>query len=486
MTRQVSRTMERLPLLLFLVMYVFSCYIGVLLLLSSDKFWAWTDLFSGPSLMPLDVTSFRVLIILLHLGPLLFWLGYELALVASRRLWKWELFTEIEDKRSVERLSFILFAVSVTIAVFSLARGGAFSRLWVWSDYNAYVRARWHLFATLTFLEYVNLYTWLPLSAAFLLLCRRRWWMFGLVIGIVTFLQLSLFLKKSLLTSLVLISCTLWAYWLSGGASRRTVRYGAWTKYGLALSCSLYLVHSALTIRLVSSASAGAFVSEQADEVSQAKTGAASEAGVPPSAAPGSPPRVSPGILSSAPSPVSPVIVKFDKQPNPLRSGKGVVLYAIFSPLTRTSVPAIAYAELFPQKVPFYHVDVALDMLGLGRMPDDNLVVNDILWPYQKGGSVAVPFHFVLYSQGGLPIALLGSFLVGSFFSAVWYPLSRSRRLSMTGSLLAGLLLTFAWLNAIDSLRNNFLASYGVFWGALPVVVIYLWAEGNRRQRESL
>jgi hypothetical protein len=478
--------MERLPLLLFLVMYVFSCYIGVLLLLSSDKFWAWTDLFSGPGLMPLDVTSFRVLIILLHLGPLLFWLGYELALVASRRFWKWELFAEVEDKRSVERLSLILFAVSVTIAVFSLARGGAFSRLWVWSDYNAYVRARWHLFATLTFFEYVNLYTWLPLSAVFLLLCRRRWWMFGLVLGIVTFLQLSLFLKKSLLTSLVLISCTLWAYWLSGGGSRRTVRYSAWTKYGLALSCSLYLVHSALTIRLVLSASGGAFVSEQADEVGRAKTVAASEAGVPPSAPPGSPPRVSPGILSSAPSPVSPVIVKFDKQPNPLRSGQGVVLYAVFSPLTRTSVPAIAYAELFPEKVPFYHVDVALDMLGFGRMPDDNLVVNDILWPYQKGGSVAVPFHFVLYSQGGLPVALLGSFLVGSFFSAVWYPLSRSRRLSMTGSLLAGLVLTFAWLNAIDSLRNNFLASYGMFWGALPVVVIYLWAEGNRRQRESL
>ena len=136
--------------------------------------------------------------------------------------------------------------------------------------------------------------------------------------------------------------------------------------------------------------------------------------------------------------------------------------------------------------MPFFHVDLAQDMLGIGRMPHDNLVVNDILWPYQKGGSVAVPFHFVLYSQGGLPVALLGSFLVGSFFSAVWYPLSRSRRLSMAGSLLAGLVLTFAWLNAIDSLRNNFLASYGVFWGALPVVVIYLWAEGNRRQRESL
>jgi hypothetical protein len=45
MNHRLQRIIERLPLAVFMGMYFFSCYIGIVLLLTSSRFWAWTNLF---------------------------------------------------------------------------------------------------------------------------------------------------------------------------------------------------------------------------------------------------------------------------------------------------------------------------------------------------------------------------------------------------------------------------------------------------------
>ena len=448
MNRTTPRWLLRLPLIFFGVMYIISCYLGVMMLLGSEDFWAWTNYFSGPHLSPLNSGQIARLLVLLHGGPLFLWAGYEAALMLLRKRGPGEPAAQPDGGKSHWLLA-AAFALSAGAAVFSLGRAGAFSSLGDWMDYQAYVQTRWRLFGTLGFFEYVNLYTWLPCLAAAAILAWNRRWIWLPALGLVAFLQLSLFLKKSMLTSLVLIGAAAGCYFFAGSAPRKPRRSGAWRHWALALCATLYLAHTALTVRLVLSSSSKA-------------PSVAGKIARPPS-------RESPEGTASERAPV-----RFNPAAVPVVRTRSFLVYAMFAPLTRTSVPAIAYSQLFPKSLPYYHLDLGQDILGFGRMPDGNRVVNRILWPDQPGGSVAVPFHFVLYSEGGLAIALVGSLILGGFLAAVWRAVLNVPRPSVAGALVAGLVLTFAWLDAIDSLRHNAVSSYGLLWGLIPAALVYL------------
>jgi hypothetical protein len=467
MSRARMRLANKLPLLVFLGMYFFSCYVGVLLLLISNDFWSWTNYFSGPRLMPLDRRGLLTLLGLLHGGPILLWLGYETSSALCRRYLKLQPLRSLEPAQRGLGWALVPYALSVGAAVWSLGRAGAFAQAGAWFNYNSYVHARWDLFSKISFFEYVNIYTWLPCCSSFLLLSRRkRRWLFLPVLAILAFIQLSLFLKKSLLTSIVFIACALWAYWYLGRAPRKVIKPRLWLGSSAALCLVLYSVHAALTAQLVFSSKTRVFTLTEEERLIASAGGQAKQ---------------SPPALTQA---AAAAVVNFDGHLTPSTNHQTIALYTFFAPLTRTSVPAIAYVELFPNRLPYYHVDFGLDILGIGRMPEDNRVVSDALWPEQKGGSVAVPFHFALYSQGGMWVAFVGSFLVGSFFAACWYPISTCRRPSMSGSLFASVVLTYAWLNSIDSLRNNTVVSYGMIWAAAAVVLLYWW-ERRAWKREA-
>ena len=475
MNRHLQRSIERLPLVVFMGMYVFSCYIGVALLLASSRFWAWTNLLSAPQLAPLDRDSLTTLLALLHGGPLLLWLGYESGLLLWRRCLKRYLIFEASDSPNLSRPALFLYLGTIAAATISLARADAFSNLAAWTDYFTYVRVRFHIFSTLSHFEFVNLYTWLPLTSALILILKRRWWYHVGVFGVLGFLELSLFQKRPLLTGVLMIAAALCAYRFLGMAPRRAMRLRLWLPAGAALCAALYFLNAALMLRLVLSPSTQALVLEkEKDElqVAEVKTG-----GIPEPEAgreegnPAAPADRTPALIVR---PKLPAVVSFDRHIVPARTGQAMALYVLFAPLTRTSVPAIAYAQAFPDRIPYYHLDLALDILGIGRMPDDNRVVSRLLWPDQKGASaVAVPFQFALFSQGGIVVALVGSFLAGAAIGGLWYALWMSDRLSISGSLAASLVLILAWMIATDSLRNALLASYGVVWAAAPVVLVW-------------
>ena len=94
--------------------------------------------------------------------------------------------------------------------------------------------------------------------------------------------------------------------------------------------------------------------------------------------------------------------------------------YVLLGPLVRTSAPALIYPAIYPHQVGFSGLDIGLDILGFGRMPDDNWFLHRRLWPNIDGGSIMVPFQFGIYSQMGLGGALLASLLIGWLISKVW------------------------------------------------------------------
>jgi hypothetical protein len=151
----------------------------------------------------------------------------------------------------------------------------------------------------------------------------------------------------------------------------------------------------------------------------------------------------------------------------------GTLRTATYGLMNRYAVPAIVYPLVFPRVLPYYQLDVGLGRVGIGgRMPDDNIRVQQLLAP-GAGHTISAPFHFILYSQGGVLVALVGALVVGAVVGAGWAMVLAARRVTATRSLLGALVVTFAAFLAMDSVRNAASVSYGVGWGILFVAFLH-------------
>ena len=457
--------MARLPLATFFGAYLFSCYVGTLALLFSGRFRALYLIFSGSEPIDLSRADLLTVLVLLHAGPAALWVGYELAWRAWRREPDWG----EADARATRIAATLIFAASAAWAAWSLVRvGGAEQALSSWLDYNAYVRERWRWFGALGFGEFVNLYTLLPLAAVGFMLAVRRWSVGLGALLLALALQYPLSIRKVLLTTLMLAAFSLYVYWTFGAPARRALsRRRRWAAI-IGIPAGLYTVYASLTLMTTLGPRSRAFQTLASDStvVNAAKQRRAAN-------------RLRFSSAGEAPA------VEFDVTDEALRDivndrTSAVLLYTLLAPLTRTSICAIAYPAVFPRWHPYYAPDLGLDILGWGRMPDDNLVVYRHLWPAHDAGSVAAPFHVVLYSQGGLPAALIGSLLTGALLALGWRLVPRDAQPSIAASQWGALVLTFAVFIAIDSLRNSVIVSYGLAWG-MPVVFA-LHAAGRARR----
>src|SRR2546425_1238921 len=79
--------------------------------------------------------------------------------------------------------------VSALWATWSMYQADGVENFVAWNDYNAYVYARWRLFDQLGHWEFVNLYTLLPLAAAYVIVRERRWTTTALVILLIGLMQ---------------------------------------------------------------------------------------------------------------------------------------------------------------------------------------------------------------------------------------------------------------------------------------------------------
>jgi hypothetical protein len=440
----------RLPLLAFLGVYVFTCYVGALALMFSDRFRTIFLVFSGAKTPDLSRADIWLILLLLHAGPLLLWLGYE----AGRHLVPPRYTTAVAGSGPLETWVPRLFVLaSALVAFVSLWRAEAWHGFAAWLDYNSYVYARWQVFDRLSFGEFVNLYTLLPLSVAYLVLVERRRWLSGVAVLLLFVMQYPLALRKVLLTSALLVGAALYLYRYSGSMPRRFVSprwHLAWLFGGPLL---LYVAYLGLTLQTVIRADAKPFVSLR-NLLPQQQAASAPRV-----------PRRGPAVVSFK---VDEAAVERVES----KRWRALTLYALFSPLTRTSISALAYPAVFPDLHPYYAVDVGQDILGFGGMPDDNLVVYQVLWPEHHRGSIAAPFHFVLYAQGGVLIALAGSFITGLLLAIGWTTLVSAGRPSAAACLCGSLLIVLGIFISIDSLRNSLIVSYGLLWGLGAIIAI--------------
>lgn len=527
--------MPRLPLFVYLAVYVFTCLIGALLMLFSDSFTTLVQLMAGANSFWLSSEDVFLNFILLFCAPALLVAGYELGLRAHWR-----------KGRSIPRISpggrwfpvVLAWAATWIIALVSLARGGAFRNVAAWGDYRQWVLARWQLFDTLSFLEWANIYNFLPVATTLLLLrvfesphsrTRRALTAFAVALPALI-VDLLLFQKKTLLVFALLVVLATLAYrdLLSTDASRRTFRF-----LFLTGACA-YVLYCILVTGPALSRQAHAMagqpvwvqVEKRGAGGSERKTAAPSSREARPSAAPVEGPPAPPAeqaapcverrptIKTEPPvgrgepgvGPTGRPIVGESARRRFLHSiteklfpgrwigippesalklpelsrGPALFAYAVVGPFVRTSMPALAYPVVYPRQLPFYGLDVGLDIFGLGQMPRDNIYIHKLLWPAIHGGTIMAPAQFSFFSEVGLGGALLLSALTGYIMSAVWVWLLgfRAREIRAVS---CSLMLIFAIYVAGDSLRNGLLAGYGVFWGALFLALWSLLSRVFRR-----
>lgn len=436
------------PLILFGTVYLLTAYVGVALLLwGPDSARLLYRIYAGVAMPDLSADQFGTLMVLLHVPVLVLAVAY-MATVA----WAGPLLQRLGRPMRSPALSVATtgWLLSAVLSAWSLWRGGAFGHAQAWvSSYESWVAARWTLFAALSVPEFMNLYVFLPiLSALVVLLCwpaRRPLAVVVAVVGLV--LTLLLFQKKQPIVYLLVVLLPFWI--------QRQTRAGAsrWTWWHGTVSLSIALL---VYIALV-------FVPMLALVDGPAR--ADLKLAAPPS------PSTSPSTSTST---------ELEQFRGKLLAQPAVTersLFLVNSIIFRTAAPAIYYPKVFPGEHPFYGLDLPLD----GFTTDDNLVVWNAMWPDLPGGSVSAPFQFSIYAQVGLTGAMVLALLTGVTLALLWLWLAVVQPPGPLSLLGATLTLVFAIYIAIDTLRNSFISSYGLAWGALLLLVLGGIARLGRR-----
>ena len=434
-----SRGFRYAPLAVFGLVYLLSCLVGaVLLIVDYAPFVALFEYFSGTEAPELSAGETRTNVLLLVVAPLALTAGYILgSRIPSRRL---DAEPPRERRDPAWWLPPLTFATLAAVALVSLMRAGAFGRSATWLDFGTWVQARSANFEQIGFFEFVNLYLLVPLAAAWVFVSGpiatpRQVLLRSIPIPIALALSLFLFSRKAVVTTLLIL---LFAWAIDAARARlRHLRV-------LILSATLFLAASYTALVVVPVYAEASKTAKQA--ASQANTAADP-------------------VRAAQLDRISATFGLHNRR-------RALVLYAALSPLTRSSAPALSYPVVFPRRHDYFHLDLGQDIVGVGAMPNDNIVVWNYLNPTTPGGTTSVPYQFVLYSQIRALGAIGASLIVGFLLALAW-------RLSQlparpTSTLLGSMVLLLATYLAIDSLRNSVVVSYGVVWGLLFVATTVL------------
>ena len=214
MTTQQSRILtgfSGLPLWVFLAVYGVTCVAAAIpLAFEYQPLRILVGYFAGLGIPAgFDPRTATVFWALLLVAPLCMALGYQFGLWASRGKFN-QPPTPLLSHEPGFWAGGLTFLASAVWAFWTLTNAGAFEQLGNWWDYGAWVTVRWALFESLGFFEFTNLYVWLPLSCAWVVIStwarggRVRW--AGMLAILVTCgFALVLFQKKALMVTLLLV-----------------------------------------------------------------------------------------------------------------------------------------------------------------------------------------------------------------------------------------------------------------------------------------
>ena len=464
-TASFNALLRYAPLWAHLSVYVLTCLIAATLFYFDYRMiLVFTEYFSGVSI-PNDYTFQQAAVLWsLLLGmPILFALGF----FAVMRTYKPATFPLLRkfvgpvDQDVSAWMPMLLFVTSASLGAYDLLRAGTAANLTAWVDYGAWVQARWEIFSTLSFFNFVNIYSILPVSAAWLILSIQGdgWKALAKRLAplmIVVIVSLLLFQKKTLIASLILIF---------GAVLLHKALIGAWTRrltwlFSVILTVLTvsYFVMVVLPVYAETSRTLADVLIQQTDQAEKPKT---SER------------------LNQLLNEISSYIGQAEKPKtserlnqllNEISSYIGsdrdayILVYTLLAPMTRSSLPAMYYPIVFPEQHGYYGLDFGQDILGFGGMPDDNVVIWNHMYPNLPGGSAYSSYQFTLYSQVGVVWTLLLCLLVGAALAVMWQIILAADINRIWRSLMGAVLILFSIHITIDSIRGSLLVSYGVIW----------------------
>jgi hypothetical protein len=449
------------PVVAYLLVYVFTCLLGALLMLERYRpFVALYEYFSGTQVPRLDHHDGLVAWLLLLVAPALLCVGYAIAMAIPGRYLGAALFRPVVRRARLDTpglVPHVVFYILALLGVLSLRHAGSFSNLSSWFHYQSWIESRQRSFEVISFAGFVNLYLLVPAAAAWVLVTSRgrswqsqvaRWLPFVIALG----LTLLLFQKKAAVVAAIIVLGS-WIYSTAADRPRRA------SVVGIVAAAAVIVLYFAAIVTPVYSRSQKA-VKQQPRA---ATNGTSHRTALPPAVA---------HLLA--------------------KRKTGIAVYALLAPLVRTSAPSLYYPVIYPGRHAFYGLDLGQDVLGIGAMPDDNLVVWRAMNPDLPGGAIAAPYQFPLYSQVGLGGALAMSAVFGALLALLWRAATAAAWPRPWASLLASIVLVLGIYLAIDSARNSALVSYGVLWafgfvlGAAVFVHVVNLAIGNRRATKTV
>jgi hypothetical protein len=421
------------PLLAFLLVYTVTCLVGAILMLEQYRpFVALYEYFSGSRVPRLSHEQGTIAWSLLLAAPALLCIGYLVGLAIPVRFLGGARTARVVERMRLETpdlLPHVVFYVLAFAAVLSLRHAGSFDNLSSWFHYASWIESRQHAFERIGFLGFVNIYLLVPAAAAWVVVTARgrsrrsyvlRWLPFVIALG----LALLLFQKKAaVVTALIVFSS--WIYRTVVENRRRAIVTGL-----AALTAIVCLYFAAIVLPVYSRSQEVVSGHTRQTPVQQAKL----------------PPREA-RLIS-------------DRR-------VGILVYSVLAPVVRTSAPALYYPVVYPDEHGFYGLDVGQDVLGVGAMPNDNVVIWNQMNPDFPGGNIAAPFQFPLYSQVGLSGALPLSAVLGFLLALLWRGATAAAWPRPWASLFAAIVVVLGMYFAIDSPRNSTLVSYGVLWAFL-------------------
>jgi len=436
-TASFNSVVRYAPVWVHLFVYVATCLIAATVLYFDYRPIAvFVEYFTG-AIIPKNYTFQEVVALwALLLGePLLFTLGF-FAAKRIRIAAAPPLFRKVacrSDCAVPAWVPMLFFITAASVGGYDLLRAGAFAKLIAWVDYGAWVEARWWLFSTLGYFNFVNLYLIVPFSAAWLILSIRGKGLNAFAkrlipLAITIVLSLLLFQKKALVVSLIIILSAVFLHKALHGPWTRRFTHLLIAASGLLVASYFMLV--VLPVYLETSRSASQVFAVVEKESQKDKE------------------------------------LRLAKEISDLigsNRGAHIFAYAALAPMTRTSLPAMHYPKVFPHWHDYYGLDIGLDILGFGGMPDDNMVIWKHMYPNLPGAAGA-PYQFALYSQVGVIWSLILCTIVGVALGVVWQIILADDNSPVRRSMMGSALILFSIYLAIDSIRNSLLSSYGLIW----------------------
>ena len=445
----------------------------ILLLFGPDMYWKLTYTFTGQTLPDVYWKDLFIIIALVVGSLLFFTTGYWLGVKWSKRF-KDNSALFPDTKRSVVRvMSNILFWLFCGFSLIRLWSIVGIGGVLDWLAHNAFICRRFEVMAALSFKEFIMIYSLIPLFLAISVIgdLRNRNYIYLLLKCVcLVIVNLYIFQKRPLANSILIVVFTVFTYFFVGKTPKMRISKRLLPIVALIV-LGIYLIYDVGIILTTRESQNEVYVSatEQVDLNALA-------------------PKNSSNPSQSSPSQRK-LFRSFTLEEEWLHVPKFVFtnMMAFVGLINRTAFSSICYVVVFPKYLDYYPLDLGLDMLGIGTMPDDALQVYAILNPQNPNGSTAAPFFTVLYSQGGLAVAFVGALVVGVCFGLFWEMLLRKREIGTCGAALGGLALFFAVSLAMAGGRDSLLSSYGVIW---PVIVLCLfygicWLLSHRRRANT-